>query len=385
MTTPAPAVAVTPAAITQTTATASASGGTSAGAAMSSARVDTDGDGYRYRSGEIVAVDIDAAALDHLRELGYQVVSSERLEGAGMTLQVLRGPATGDLAPLRKAAPNATLGLNHLFDPGGVTAVAPIGPEIAPAPRARPGCDCRVGMIDTGVDPRIGASRKARVVQKAFGADASAPQPHGSAVATLLLDGIASPSGSAAPEATLLAADIFTPGGGSGSAAAMASALSWLAANGASVINISVTGPPNPVIARVVDAVAARGVAVVAAAGNDGPAAPPVFPGAYPGVVAVTAVDGQGRPYRYANRGAYVMFAARGVEVPVAGPDGAVRQVTGTSFASPLVAVEIARQMREPAAASPDKAILAVASHAVDLGAPGRDPVFGYGLVGARP
>jgi subtilisin family serine protease len=148
---------------------------------------------------------------------------------------------------------------------------------------------------------------------------------------------------------------------------------------------VSVSGPPNPVIAKVIEAISRRGVVVVAAAGNDGPAAPPVFPGAYPQVVAVTAVDAQRRPYRYANRGAYVMFAAQGVDVRVPSSDGAAQTVSGTSFAAPLVAVEMARHLPEPTPPAAQKALQAVTAAAIDLGAPGRDPVFGYGLVGGRP
>ena len=79
------------------------------------------------------------------------------------------------------------------------------------------------------------------------------------------------------------------------------------------------------------------------------------------------------------------MFAALGVDVQAIGSDGGVQVVSGTSFASPVVAVELARRHVRPDPASAQKALRAVVAEAVDLGAPGRDPVFGYGLIESRP
>jgi subtilisin family serine protease len=222
-------------------------------------------------------------------------------------------------------------------------------------------------------------------VQRGFGGEGEArPRPHGDAVAALILDQISDANGPP-PGAQLYVADIFSPGPQSGSAASLVSGLSWLTTSGAAVINVSLTGPPNPVVAKVIESVVARGVVVVAAAGNDGPAAPPAFPAAYPQVVAVTAVDAARRPYRYANRGAYVMFAALGVDLKAAGPGGTSQTVSGTSFASPTVAVELARRLPLADAEVAHRALAAVTAEAVDLGAPGRDPVFGIGLIEPRP
>ena len=188
-----------------------------------------------------------------------------------------------------------------------------------------------------------------------------------------------------APASELSVADMFSAGPQSGSAASLVGGLSWLTQAGVPVINISLTGPPNPVVAQVLQNITDRGVVVVAAAGNDGVAAPPAFPAAYPQVVAVTAVDQARHPYRYANRGPYIMFAALGVDVMAAGPDGVSQTVSGTSFASPIVAVELARRLTKADPATAHKVLQALASEAVHLGAPGRGPVFGYGLIESRP
>jgi subtilisin family serine protease len=97
-----------------------------------------------------------------------------------------------------------------------------------------------------------------------------------------------------------------------------------------------------------VRAALARGHVIVAAVGNDGPAAPVKYPAAYDGVIAVTAVDERGKVQIDANRGAAVMFAAPGVNIRAAQLSDEYAAVTGTSFASPVVAARFATLMAEP-------------------------------------
>jgi subtilisin family serine protease len=238
-------------------------------------------------------------------------------------------------------------------------------------------------MVDTGVDPTLRDLRHTHVVQRGFGGGDVRPAAHGDAVASLIADQMS--GGGAGGGSELYVADMFSAGPQSGSAVSLIGGLSWLAQSGLPVINISLTGPPNPVVAKVVQNLAAKGVVLVAAAGNDGVAAPPAFPAAYPEVVAVTAVDRSRRPYHYANRGAYLMFSALGVDVMAGGPGDSPQTVSGTSFASPIVAVELARRLSKADAAGARKALQALAAEAIDLGPPGRDPIFGYGLVESRP
>ena len=82
---------------------------------------------------------------------------------------------------------------------------------------------------------------------------------------------------------------------------------------------------------------------VVAAVGNDGPSARPLYPAAFEPVVAVTAVDRRKNIYRWANQGPQVDFAAWGVSTPVALAKGGYGEESGTSFAAPIVAAAIAR------------------------------------------
>ena len=111
--------------------------------------------------------------------------------------------------------------------------------------------------------------------------------------------------------------------------------------------------------------------------GNGGPGAPPAFPAALEGVIAVTAVDVDGRLFEQANRGGYVDVAAPGVRViaPAAGPE------TGTSFAAPFVTAWVAAMIAEGGPADAAAMHRAIAVTARDLGPAGRDPDFGWGLL----
>ncbi|MFC3070269.1 S8 family serine peptidase, partial [Phenylobacterium soli] len=166
-----------------------------------------------------------------------------------------------------------------------------------------------------------------------------------------------------------------------GSADAIARGLGWLAQTGAPVINVSLVGPPNILLEAAVKALIAQGHVVVAAVGNDGPAAPPLYPAGYPGVVAVTGVDLRRRILPEASRGAHVDFAAPGSDMAAAGVDGGFVAVRGTSFAAPLAAGLLARLTPriDPLAAS--HAVAALGRQALDLGPKGPDPLYGHGIV----
>ena len=56
--------------------------------------------------------------------------------------------------------------------------------------------------------------------------------------------------------------------------------------------------------------------------------------------------------------------------------------VRGTSFAAPIVAGLLSLKLQAIDKVRADAAVAALAGEAVDLGAPGPDVVYGYGLVG---
>ena len=343
--------------------------GVAAGAGELPVPVEYDKEGFPAAAEEVLALSSDPADRETLEALGFTVSSSETLPGTGLELLRIALPEAGSaeaaLGRLVQARSGAVFALNHFFAAGRV-GKAPAARPQRPAP-ARRGA---VGVIDGGVSP---AALPPGVALEAasFVARPGGASDHGSAVAALMGgEGVSK----------IYSADIF--GGRQASAAALIRGLDWMAAKKVPVINISLAGPANPIVHRMIRILEARGHVIVAAVGNDGPAAPPLYPAAYPEVVAVTAVDSRGAVYRRAGRGPHTMLAAPGVGVIAADARGAARTVSGTSFAAPVVAARIARSLAAPDPAQRRRAIDQAVKSARDLGAPGRDPVYGYGLVG---
>jgi subtilisin family serine protease len=205
---------------------------------------------------------------------------------------------------------------------------------------------------------------------------------HGTAVASLFVGGAAEFHG-AAPGAELHAVDVYCGGDAPGGRVRdIVLALSELMAAHVRVINMSIVGPDNAVLAAVVRKVLAQSIVIVAAAGNDGPSAKPLYPAAYPGVVAVTAVDAREKVLLEAGSGAHVSFAAPGADMLAAVPGASYATVRGTSYAAPLVAGLLARLLGSEGPAAVERVVQQLADSAADRGRKGRDARYGYGLVG---
>ncbi len=84
---------------------------------------------------------------------------------------------------------------------------------------------------------------------------------------------------------SLLLVDVMRADGGDGSAdvAALVVGLDRMAVAGTKVVNLSLAGPDHAALRRAVEKTVKLGVTLVAAVGNEGPAAPPTFPAAYSG------------------------------------------------------------------------------------------------------
>src|SRR5262249_48325065 len=119
------------------------------------------------------------------------------------------------------------------------------------------------------------------------------------------------------------------------------------------------------------------------AAGNGGPEAAPAYPAAYGDVIAVTAVDQNQQIFAEANRGNYIDAAAPGVGIWAPGGGQFGQYLTGTSFATPFAAAVLAMAVQSGVPATPAALRVQLASRSAHLGPPGKNPVFGYGLVQA--
>lgn len=112
-------------------------------------------------------------------------------------------------------------------------------------------------------------------------------------------------------------------------------ALDWLLDNNIRLINVSLAGKKNRVMERAFKTSLERGALIFAAAGNNGPNAPPSYPATIDGVFAITAIDAAGRLYKQANQGDYIDFAAPGVDIWAATSTGRGAYLSGTSYAVP--------------------------------------------------
>lgn len=343
---------------------------------------------------EILAWSPSTAGLEAAKAAGLTVLRERTLDGIGETMVVLRVPDTADTAAtleqLRALDPDGSYDFNHVYTGSGAA------PPEQKAPASGQGKEAsankklgvvqagavQVGLVDSGVDAGHEVFRDA--VIRRWGCDgAVVPSAHGTAVAALMVGQSARFQG-VAPSAVLFAADIYCDSGTGGSADKIAGALSWLAQEQVAVINMSLVGPPNKTLERVVGAMVRRGHLLVAAVGNDGPAAAPLYPASYPGVVGVSAVDKQGRAIPEAARGPQVMFAAPGNNMVSATPGKPpYRTVRGTSYAAPLVAALLAPALPRPDPGAARLALAALAQQAVRAEANTVSNETGHGVVGA--
>ncbi len=241
-----------------------------------------------------------------------------------------------------------------------------------------------IGVVDTGVNLGHEVLAQADITLERFGAAPETPSDskHGTAVVALLVGARDSRVPGLMPDARLFVADPFAAVSGDVRADAfgLVTAIDALVAAGVDVINLSLAGPDNGVLHATISEAAVT-TPLVAAVGNAGPNAEPLFPAGYDEVVAVTAVDSRDRAYRRAVRGSHVDLSAPGVQVPTAASVRGMRPQTGTSFAVPFVTAALAAaRLAEPERPLAD-ILASLREAATDLGETGRDDVFGWGKV----
>ncbi|MEJ6021692.1 S8 family serine peptidase [Ramlibacter sp. PS4R-6] len=337
-------------------------------------RIEADPAGEPIRRAELLWLSPSAAAVQAARAQGFVVLREENLAELDVREVVLRPPpglpTAAAAQQLRALDAQAAVDFNHLYTPSGDAGAVPAGTAGAR----------RVGLIDAGVDAAHPALHAASIQR--WGCDGkTVASEHGTAIASILV-GNDGPFRGVQPAATLHAADVYCGEPAGGAAEDVARALAWMARERVAVVNVSLVGPANRLLERAVAALVKRGHVVVAAVGNDGPAAPPLYPASYPGVVGVTGVTPARRVLPEAAQGPQVMFAAPGAEIGAARRGWGYTSARGTSFAAPFVAGLLADALNEPDPQAAAAVIARLAATAIDLGERGRDPVYGFGLVG---
>ncbi len=247
----------------------------------------------------------------------------------------------------------------------------------------------KVAIIDTCVDRDH--SELQGSVQTVFDATPSGSasceaENHGTAVASLI-GGHENIHGSAAAAAIISARAFVVTEEEKETVATsreIALALNWAARQGARVANLSFAGPSDPLIERAIQAAYTNGLVLVGAAGNAGPSSGPLYPAAYPEVIAVTATDARRELYGAANRGSHIAVSARGVDVIVAHVHNAYGADSGTSFAAATVSGIAALLVEIRPKATPAEIRAALQNTAASVSSEGRNDLFGYGLVNAK-
>jgi subtilisin family serine protease len=134
------------------------------------------------------------------------------------------------------------------------------------------------------------------------------------------------------------------------------------------------------------DEAVASGIVVVAAAGNSGNSSGTgdsvLYPGKYASTICVAAVDSNKNRAGWSSTGPTVDISGPGVNVVSDRLGGGLRTASGTSMATPHVAGVVALMMSY-GHTDPDEIRSIMTETAVDLGAPGHDNLYGYGLVDA--
>jgi hypothetical protein len=241
------------------------------------------------------------------------------------------------------------------------------------------GANVTIAVIDSGID--VKHPELANSIADSFDALGSkeGPHVHGTGVAGAIVSH-ARLMGSA-PAARILAIRAFgkVSSGAESTSFVILRGLDYAASHGAQIVNMSFAGPKDALIERGIAALAAKGIVMVAAAGNAGAKSPPLYPAANANVIAISATDAQDRLFTASNRGGYIAVAAPGVDVFLPAPDEKYQITSGTSFSAAYVSGLAGLMLERNPALKPEELRAILMKTARDLGSPGRDDLFGAG------
>jgi subtilisin family serine protease len=188
-----------------------------------------------------------------------------------------------------------------------------------------------------------------------------------------------------APKAKLYSVGAFSgtkknPSQLEGTSANVAKAIDSCIQHDVDVINLSFTGGRDSLVEKLVKKAIKKGIVVIAAGGNGGHTGSTIYPAQIPGVIATTAVGADNKLFKMADKGAFIDYAAPGVNILTIAPGGKYKIATGTSFSAAHLS-GIAALLLSKGHRNIDQMF---SKTATDLGKPGRDQEFGQGLINAN-
>jgi subtilisin family serine protease len=253
------------------------------------------------------------------------------------------------------------------------------------------GAGVTVAVIDSGSGPHPDLDANLDVGRNLFmGADeVGAPDVdtvgHGTHVAGIIAAVANNGIGvvGVAPESRILPIRVLGPDG-RGRSGDVIAAVRLAADSGARVINLSLGGDQeSPGLSDAIRYANDKGALVIAAAGNDGPAAAPKWPAAFELTIAVAFTDQQNAPSPRSQSGEYIDIAAPGVSIlSTAGGDYAYS--SGSSMAAGFVSGAAALLFAARPALTNAQVRDILLRTATDIAAPGIDPLTGFGLLNLR-
>ncbi|MCZ3389158.1 MAG: S8 family serine peptidase [Actinomycetia bacterium] len=255
--------------------------------------------------------------------------------------------------------------------------------DVNQAWRRSSGYGVKVAIVDTGVDPRHEDLPKLLNGHDFVSADGNADDGngHGTFVAGVIAAqrnngrGIAGIS-----RASIMPVRVLNSRG-FGRDSDIARGIRWAADEGADIINMSLGGGRSGRLLK--DAVryaTNHGSLVVAASGNSG-GTQPMYPAAYPQVIAVGATDIHDQMTWFTDHGPWLDVVAPGDDIASTVPGNRYAVGAGTSFSSPLVAGSAALVLSEHRRWSVEQLRAAVLRGAADAGPVGPDPFTGLGVL----
>ncbi len=242
------------------------------------------------------------------------------------------------------------------------------------------GSGVTIALLDSGVvaDPTFGTGRL-RYLDVGLGIAPTPDNGHGTAVASLA-GGMAPDAVGIAQSATLLSIRVTGEDGLSDSFT-LAQAMMAAVDAGAQIVNVSMGSyAASNVMTSAIDYATARGVMIVASAGND-QAAELTWPAADPRVISVGAVDAAEQQVFFSNAGEQLKISAPGFGLQSAWVNGQRVSIDGTSASAPVVAGGIAAMMSQNPGLSAAQAWSLLQQYASDGGPVGPDPDFGAGIL----
>ncbi|GIF11235.1 hypothetical protein Ate01nite_12670 [Actinoplanes teichomyceticus] len=253
------------------------------------------------------------------------------------------------------------------------------------------GAGVTVAVIDSGVDAHhpdlAGQVLPGLDLVNSKGDGNSDPVGHGTTVSGIIAGRNDDNTGvvGVAPKAKILPVRVLDENNRYDDALIVAKGLRWAVDHGARVVNMSLGGSANsPALAAALDYAFAKDVVVIACTGNVNATSSTRgvwYPAREPGVLAVAGMERNGTDlWSGSITGRETVVAAPATELVGARPGG-YWKVQGTSFAAPMVTGTAALIRSRWPDMPAGEVINRIIRTAKDRGAPGRDDVFGFGMV----